>query len=207
MTSALVRQAIDYYEMTLRTFGPCARGVDWNSEHSQHLRFVQLMKLVEPNKPFRLIDFGCGYGALADFLFAQQLPVEYIGYDASQAMIDTASSLPRISRAYFTSDLGSLAAADYVVASGLFNVKLNTDDKVWTQYMRDTVATIAGLSQRGFAFNVLSDYSDVDKRRPSLHYSNPLEWFHHCKVYYSSRVALLHDYPLFEFTLLVRMQE
>jgi hypothetical protein len=70
--------------------------------------------------------------------------------------------------------------------------------------VRETIADLAALGTRGFAFNALTLYSDVEKRRPDLHYADPLELFDHCKRTYSRFVTLLHDYPLYEFTILVR---
>lgn len=37
-----------------------------------------------------------------------------------------------------------------------------------------------------------------------LYYADPAELFDHCKRNYSRNVALLHDYGLYEFTVLVR---
>jgi hypothetical protein len=37
-----------------------------------------------------------------------------------------------------------------------------------------------------------------------LYYADPMKLFDHCKKKYSKKVAILHDYPLYEFTLLVR---
>jgi hypothetical protein len=36
---------------------------------------------------------------------------------------------------------------------------------------------------------------------------DPLRLFDHCKRTFSPDVALLHDYPLWEFTILVRLRE
>ena len=60
-------------------------------------------------------------------------------------------------------------------------------------------------SRRGFAFNLLTSYSDVDRRRPDLYYADPLAYFDHCKRTFSRNVALLHDYGEWEFTILVRL--
>ena len=40
--------------------------------------------------------------------------------------------------------------------------------------------------------------------RPDLYYADPCELFDRCKRRYSRNVALLHDYDLYEFTILVR---
>ena len=53
-------------------------------------------------------------------------------------------------------------------------------------------------------FNALTLYSDVEKRRGDLFYADPLAVFDRCKRQYSRFVTLLHDYPLYEFTIMVR---
>jgi hypothetical protein len=40
--------------------------------------------------------------------------------------------------------------------------------------------------------------------RDDLYYADPCELFDHCKRQHSRNVALLHDYTLYEFTILVR---
>jgi hypothetical protein len=56
----------------------------------------------------------------------------------------------------------------------------------------------------GFAFNCLTSYSDAERKRDYLYYADPCALFDLCKRRYSRNVALLHDYGLYEFTLLVR---
>ena len=51
---------------------------------------------------------------------------------------------------------------------------------------------------------MLSTYSDVERRRADLYYADPHMVFDYCKRTFSPAVALLHDYPLYEFTILVR---
>ncbi|REM56201.1 class I SAM-dependent methyltransferase, partial [Mycobacterium tuberculosis] len=47
-------------------------------------------------------------------------------------------------------------------------------------------------------------YSDASKMRDDLYYADPCALFDLCKRRYSKSVALLHDYGLYEFTILVR---
>ena len=42
--------------------------------------------------------------------------------------------------------------------------------------------------------------------RPDLYYADPCRLFDLCKRRYAKNVALLHDYGLYEFTILVRKQ-
>jgi len=195
----------EYYTGKLRAHGATPQGVDWNSAESQTLRFEQLTKLLHPGETFSLNDYGCGYGALADHLLDRGLKFEYRGLDVSAEMVAQASSrlVERLPCRFFT-DAATLPAADYTLASGIFNVKLNAAEAEWTEYVLQTLDQIDAVSTRGFAFNVLTLYSDPEKRRPDLYYADPLFLFDRCKRQVSTRVALLHDYPLYEFTLLVR---
>lgn len=60
-----------YYASKLEAHGTTARGVDWNGEAGQALRFDQLVRIVNAADPFSINDLGCGYGALLDYLDAR----------------------------------------------------------------------------------------------------------------------------------------
>jgi hypothetical protein len=89
------------------------------------------------------------------------------------------------------------------VASGIFNVKLDTPEPEWREYVLETLGEFKELSRKAFAFNALTNYSDPEFMRPDLYYANPLELFDYCRKNLSRKVALLHDYPLYEFTIVV----
>ncbi|MGE0482422.1 MAG: class I SAM-dependent methyltransferase, partial [Phycisphaerae bacterium] len=186
-----------YYSAKLRAHGPTARGVDWNGEASQELRFAQLLRIVDESAATQaateratLLDFGCGYGALFDTLRQGDMRLRYVGYDISETMIDAARRrFADAAGCAFTSSLAGLAPADYTVASGVFNVRLSHDNANWSAYVEQTIAQFAALSRRGFAFNVLTSYADEDRKRPDLYYADPCFWFDHCKRRYSRRVA------------------
>ncbi|PYT05762.1 MAG: SAM-dependent methyltransferase [Acidobacteria bacterium] len=194
-----------YYTEKLKTHGPTARGVDWNSPESQALRFEQVLKVCDADSAFSINDYGCGYGALSDFLVQRGYSVQYRGFDVSDQMIAEAKKLHRrLSNCDFFREESNLTVADYTVASGVFNVKLRATDDEWERYFLRTLERIAELSSRGFAFNALTKYSDRDRMRPDLYYADPLFLFDYCKRKFTRFVSLLHDYPLYEFTIIVR---
>jgi hypothetical protein len=94
--------------------------------------------------------------------------------------------------------------ADYVVSSGVFNVRLKHQDDEWWSYLTNTLDQMNEVSSKGFSFNCLTKYSDAEKMRDYLFYADPCKLFDFCKRRYSTQVALLHDYDLYEFTILVR---
>jgi len=192
-----------YYTERVREFGTTARGVDWNSEESQELRFIQLARLLPP-EPFSVVDYGCGYGALVDFLERQGTDFGYQGFDISEEMVKRAAQAHSGGRRRFTTSYQELEPADYAVASGVFNVKLDTSAEGWADYVLHTIESLDGLGRTGFAFNMLTSYSDPERMRADLYYADPCAMFDHCKRSFSRQVALLHDYGLYEFTILVR---
>jgi len=204
---ALLARVDEYYSAKVVEHGSSHRGADWNSKASQELRFDRLLEIVDsPAVPFSLNDYGCGYGALLDYLEPRFENVRYRGFDLSEAMLAAAQSAhPNVESQDFVHDAALLSPADYTVASGVFNVRLTTPEPVWQRYVLDTLERIATLSTRGFAFNMLTAHSDADRMRADLYYADPVFFFEHCRQRFSRRVALLHDYPLYEFTILVRL--
>jgi len=177
--------------------------VDWNGEASQVLRFEQLYTLFSAEKKVNVLDFGCGYGAFYGFLDQQKgKSINYTGYDISENMIQAAhqkwgTHIP------FSSKLPQ-ETHDFVIASGIFNVKQQSHQTAWEQYIKDTLDSMHRLSRKGFAFNILTSYSDPPYQKDYLYYADPAYWFGYCKQQFSPYVALLHDYPLYEFCILVR---
>lgn len=204
MFEDLVRDSAAYYTRCLRSHGPTARGVDWNSPESQRLRFEQLLRVCSGTPSFSINDYGCGYGALSEYLEGDARVREYRGYDASEEMTREAQRFTPRPGTVFSSRREDLTPADYTVASGLFNVRESADPERWQAYVLETIHDFDRLSVRGFAFNVLTSYSDPERMRPTLYYADPCFYFDYAKRNFSRDVYLLHDYGLYEFTIGVR---
>lgn len=203
--SAIVADVENYYRGKIEEFGPVPRGVDWRDKGSQNLRFVQLMKIHASRAPFSLNDLGCGYAGLVAFLNKRFRDFSYRGCDVSRAMIAAARrTYARSPNVSFRVGTSPAMLADYTVASGIFNVKLGTAKGAWLEYILHCLNQMNRFSRVGFSFNCLTKYSDADRMRRDLYYADPSQLFDWCKRKYSRDVALLHDYGLFEFTILVR---
>ncbi|MCX5871520.1 MAG: class I SAM-dependent methyltransferase [Deltaproteobacteria bacterium] len=201
----LLIDVAEYYTSKLSQHGETPRGVDWNGEESQTLRFEQLCKIVDTSNPFSVNDIGCGYGALYDFLTREDKTFSYFGIDVSKSMIQAAKQrYHNKNKAHFILSSKPEQVADYGVASGIFNVRLGRSDDEWWSYLEATLDILDRTSHFGFAFNCLTSYSDADKMCDYLYYADPCALFDFCKRRYSRNVALLHDYGLYEFTILVR---
>jgi len=196
----------DYYSEKIKSNGISPRGVDWNSKESQYIRYDQLTKLIELENHFSILDYGCGYCDYYYYLTTKFDSLQYIGYDISKEMLSAAKEHLGTSNRdeIILSDKEPEKVVDFVVASGLFNVKLDNSLENWRQYIEATILKFDKLSKRGFSFNILTSYSDKEYLKDYLFYANPSYFFSFCKENISKNVALLHDYQLYEFTIIVR---
>ena len=196
-----------YFLEKLEKFGATAQGADWNSEIAQKTRFEQLVKIINNDQPYSIIDYGSGCGALLDYLTQLGHKVNYFGFDlVEEIIIQGTITHQHYPFCQFTSAEKELPVCDYAVASGIFNIKNDISHEQWTQYVVNVLEKMNNLAQKGFSFNMLTKYSDPDHMRPGLYYGDPCFYFDHCKKHFSRNVAVLHDYNLYDFTVLVRKE-
>lgn len=196
---------VDYFSDKLREHGASPRGVDWNGEAAQALRFRQMARVIAPGRRATVTDLGCGYGAFAEWLAEAGVDCDYLGIDASAPMVEAARArLQGRPGVEVVQGSGCVRETDYVLANGIFNVRLDVPDAPWFDYIVATLDDMHAHSRRAFAFNCLTSYSDPERMQPYLYYSDPLRLFDHCKRRYARDVALWHDYGAYEFMIVVR---
>jgi len=201
------RRLDEYVSQTLQAHGATARGVDYNSEAAQERRFDQLSRVIDPSRPFSVVDYGCGYGALFEFLEQKTWDFEYHGLDRIEAMIDAGrQKYAGYPNAHFHSSEDAVPISDYLLAGAIFNIKLDAEPDAWRSFVCESLLRMAAKCSRGLSFNMLTSYSDVERMqaRPDLFYGDPLFFFDFCKRNVAPNVALLHDYGLYDFTIIVR---
>jgi SAM-dependent methyltransferase len=203
----IVAKVDAYYSGKLAEHGSTARGVDWSTGESQATRFDQLARLLPADRPYSVTDVGCGYGAFIEHLDALGHHFTFQGLDVSAAMVQAARERwAGREGVAFATRAEDLAPTEYAVASGIFNVRMDVDPARWEAYVGDTLDELHRLGPGGFAFNMLTSWSDPERMREDLYYPDPAEVFGRCKRRYARNVALLHDYGLWEFTILVRTE-
>ncbi|WP_428026088.1 class I SAM-dependent methyltransferase [Arcobacter sp.] len=192
-----------YYTDKINQYGVTPKGVDWNSEESQFIRFDQLSKVITCTG-FSINDIGCGYGKYTDYLESKFKDFSYVGYDLSEDMIISAQKKYPHYKFIKTNIQDEIQVSDYSIASGIFSVKMQHLEYEWLSYILSTLENLNNKSKKGFSFNMLTKYSDKEYMRNDLYYADPLFIFDYCKRNFSKDIALLHDYNLYEFTVIVR---
>lgn len=151
-----------FYKQSYKKYGITARGLNWNSEDSQHIRFEVLASFLQDEILFsEIVDAGCGFGDFYLFLEKQNLvPKRYIGVDSMQDFISIAKK--RIPHATFTCrDVlkDELIYADWYVASGSLNILSSFDTWMFLEKM-------LAYSKKGIVFNIL----EGDKKSENFNY-------------------------------------
>jgi SAM-dependent methyltransferase len=195
------------YTGNLAEHGVSSAAVGWPDPDAQRLRFEKLALVLRGEQPVSVADYGCGYAAMLDFLNGRGTPTvaHYRGYDISAEMLEAARERvggdPRVELVNSgTPD----AEVDYSFVSGTFNVRMSASEEEWRAFVLETLVELWDRSRRGVAFNLLTSY--VDWRKDDLFYAPPEEFFAFCKNELSRFVTLVHDYPLYEWTLLVHRE-
>jgi len=193
------------YSENVQRLGVQPTAVGWRDADTHNMRFRKLAAVIDaasPTDPLTVNDYGCGYGAMFNFLagYSPDL-VRYDGYDISPEMLAAAKDQVTDERSHWHQSSTIETDADFSFVSGTFNVRFEASDAKWQEFITNTLQMLAAKSQRGIAFNLLSTY--VDWREDHLYYGDPGWFFDYCKRNLSGRVTLLHDYPLYEWTIYV----
>jgi SAM-dependent methyltransferase len=192
------------YSDSLAKHGAEAQGVGWRDPASHRLRFDKLVAVIERRgERLTINDLGCGYGAFFGYLTECGIDVgRFNGYDISSEMLAEARRRLASQSVRLVQSAVLDSVADYSFACGIFNVRLDRSEDEWRDHILKTLEDMNAHSEAGFAFNLLTSY--VDWKEPHLFYGDPLFFFDYCKKNISRYVTLLHDYPLWEWTILVR---
>tara|TARA_Y100000389_G_C17420818_1_gene496613 strand:- start:880 stop:1482 length:603 start_codon:yes stop_codon:yes gene_type:complete len=194
---------INYYDEKVKEYGAVSKGADWNGKKSQYLRFDVLSNIFKEKSDFSLLDYGCGYGEFLSYLDKNNYKnISYTGFDLSDEMITQAKL--KFSNNYFTNTTSYNITYDYTILSGTLHVKLKNDNDIWKNHIIETLDYLNQVSKKGFAFNLLTSYSDAEYMKDHLYYASPEEIFKYCKLNFSKNVILDHSYNLYEFTVFVK---
>lgn len=194
------------YAYRMNQCGPVPNGVYWKDAEGQVLRLEILLQAVLPedlNGPISVNDFGCGYGALFELMAGEPMMRggRYVGYDISEEMVKAAQTYHTDERASFIVSPVATQIADYSFVSGTYNMFIGADHAMWTNYIKTSLDMLWAKTDKVMAFNMLDDKSD--DKLSDLYYADKRTFIEHAMTL-SPDVEVIDDYPLSEFTIVVK---
>jgi len=206
-SSKLLTRITRAYERRLSQYGNDPRGVFWQNKEYQFKRFEILSHIFDPadnTKNISIHDFGCGYGALFEYLAGKPIMknAQYIGTDMSSQMVTAARKKITDQRAEFRRHTIAIDATDYTLISGTFNMHLGQDEEEWEAYIKASLLQLWSKTRFGLAFNMLRN--DAEYHYDGLFYINGHDLFDFCATRLSPNVEIQNDSPLPDWTIFVR---
>jgi SAM-dependent methyltransferase len=185
---------VERYCARFRVHGDDIRTLASGTEDRRRLRF-QILTEVGVTSGVSVIDIGCGFGDYFGYLRDAGIAVDYLGVDINPELVEVAQrKYPEAQ--FIVSDVQqeSLPACDFVVSSSAFNLPLAHQDNY--MFAEDVLRVAYASARAGTAVDFLSTF--VDYRSPHGFHYDPSRLLTIAKKL-TKRVALRHDYPLFEF--------
>lgn len=146
-----------------------------------------------------VLDVGCGFGGLHTFLAEQGVEVDYCGYDINPSLIEVARRRrPNLRFELCDVQKDEFPEFDWIVGVGMMNHRTDAQDNY--QHTHDILSRCHAKARKGVAFDFQSSYVDFKVSDDHYFYYEPEKVFALAKTI-TKRVALRHDYPLFEFAV------
>ena len=189
------------YEGRLKQFGYSPETLGWGKHGRQEVRFSVLAEYALWNPSASVLDVGCGFADLYDFLKVRGWDGLYTGLDIVPGLLEEARHrrpLLDLREADIIAVADSLPQYDVVVASGVFNARLIAGDN--RAHISETLHAMYGRARHYVAVDFLSTF--VDFQKEGAWHTDP-SWALNLAHGFTRRVLLRHDYMPYEFAVFV----
>jgi SAM-dependent methyltransferase len=191
---------IERYEKRLQEFGYSPEALGWGKHGRQEVRFRVLAEYALTKPDSSVLDVGCGFADLYDFLMQHGWHGRYTGIDITPGLLNVAHARhPNLDlREHDIAASTALENYDFVIASGIFNAALKVGDN--PTHIENTLKAMYDHARVALCVDFLSSY--VDFQKPGSWHTQP-GWALDAARRLSARVLLRHDYMPYEFALFV----
>jgi ubiquinone/menaquinone biosynthesis C-methylase UbiE len=192
-------QYIKRYIKRYKRYGYSPLSLGWGKGGRQDLRF-RVLSEVGILYDSSVLDVGCGFGDLFNYLKKQGWRGDYVGLDIVDDLLTEArKQFPEIE----VRNIDILTNKfdnqfDYVVSSGIFNARLYEEDNY--DYIFRMLKKMFEISKIGVAVDFMSSY--VDFKHTTAFHAEPEVVFSLMRKL-SKRIILRHDYMPYEFAVYI----
>lgn len=195
---------INRYTDRLNIFGYSPETLGWGKNGRQDIRFSVLSQPILQLPDCSVLDVGCGFADLYTYLLNNGWNGRYVGTDLVPSLLKVAKERkPNIELYnYDIEEAKTLGKFDFVVASGIFNAKLNnTDNK---NHIVHTLTNMLEIAQNMVCVDFMSTY--VDFQKEGSWHTDPA-WLINQLNMLTKRFSLRYDYMPFEFAVFLHKDD
>jgi SAM-dependent methyltransferase len=194
----------DHYRKLISEHDDPAQACSWQNADVARRNFAAVSQVfAHETAPFSVYEIGCGFGMLGEFLAAHFPLARYSGSDILPEMVERAKAR-NVNVDVEQRDVIANPPTqqyDYVVISGVFNLRMSNDDASWFEFVKRLSQAAFGIARKGYACNFLTSY--VDWKRELGYYQDPGAIFDFAQRELSRFSEIRHSYYPWEFTLFV----
>jgi SAM-dependent methyltransferase len=192
------QEIINKYQKQFKKYGKDSRSLFW-LKGRQKLRF-KILSEIGISSSSSVLDVGCGFGDLYDYLRDYYPGVKYTGIDIVPDFISLAQKIhPQIDFRLLDILKDSVDDSwDYVVASGVFNISLRSGRNI--EFIEAMLTKMFQLCSKGITSDFISTY--VDYQQEGSFHCDPTMIFKFGKSL-SRRITVRNDYMPFEFAIYI----
>lgn len=192
-------ECVERYEKRLQEFGYSPATLGWGVHGRQEVRFSVLAEFALQMPDCSILDVGCGFGDLYNFLRNRRWHGRYTGIDIVPGLLEVARKRHAaldVRELDITDDPASLGEYDFVVSSGIFNAALPSGDN--ELHIEAGLRSMYRRSRYATCLDFLSSY--VDFQKAGSYHTDP-SWALAAAKRLTRRVLLRHDYMPYEFSM------
>lgn len=208
MSNSPLQPILDFYAQCLAEHGATCQGVGWPRppEAERRLKVISGLWQDDPAQRISVLDLGCGYGALLDYMAAQppSQAIDYWGIDMLPAMIEAAAQRhpgARFEQRDILAEPLPERCVDYVAINGILTCKAGIAQAEMVRFAERLLDAAFRACRKGIAFNVMNQH--VDWTRDDLFHWPFDEAASFLRARCSRHYRFRADYGLYEYMAFV----
>lgn len=194
-------KSLNIYKQKFKEFGVSPQALQWKSKGAAHQRFRQFWAEIDFDDK-NVLDVGCGFGEMGNFLTKRYKNVKYKGVDIMPEFIENGKknypTLELETVDYFSRPLPEMF--DTIICSGALNSNFGSV-KGNLEFRKKAIKVMFEHTTNVLGFNMLGGHPTMNNNSESnIWYSDSLEILKYC-MSLTRRVLLRHHYHPTDFTI------
>ncbi|MDH3629361.1 MAG: class I SAM-dependent methyltransferase [Acidobacteriota bacterium] len=199
-----------HYLELFNKHGDDPQALSYRDGPTQIERFHRLsLAFADMKEPFSVHEVGCGLGHYGDYLKRHHPLATYSGSDIIETFVDHCRErFP--DDTFHHRDLVADNVAeryDWVMLSGLFNLKLAQPRDVWQDFVWQMLTEMYRLCRHGIGCNFVTSYVDEGRERSEIFYQDPRTLIDFATRHLSRHVEYDGAGPLYDYTVRIYRPE
>lgn len=188
MTKPDEKRIANYYNQLVDQYGHDPRACDASAVEALEVRYRTLSEVCELDER-TVLEVGCGFGDLGEFLKKKYRNMNYCGVDISERMVEEARKIhPQFTfQRQNVLDVRAEAGFDVVMAQGIFYL---LGDEAEAKMYR-LIKKMFSLCRKATAFSAVSSWSG--NKVSTEFYADPVRLVQFCHTL-TPRLVLRHDH-------------